>query len=331
MLKAKQIEYRYESRQVLSVDEFGLEPGTITAVVGANGSGKSTLFRILAFVDRPSSGVLELDGKVISSREERRTARRQVTLIEQQPFLFGGTVRANCAYGLAIRGVPKADARRQAAEILGRMGLAELAGRKSADLSDGERQKVAVARALTLQPRVLLLDEPASAADPPSTNHLYRTLTEEREKGLAIGFSTHQLDDAYRWSDRLVAMVDGRTSQVTPENVFRATLSEGEDPPFARLGNLSIHVVTDRRGPVTIAIPPEDIVVSTEPLHSSVRNQFPGRITRISDDGHGRVGLMVDVGVDLLARITPAALSDLDLSLGSNVFLSVKAVAVRVF
>ncbi len=72
-------------------------------------------------------------------------------------------------------------------------------------------------------------------------------------------------------------------------------------------------------------------MVSTEPLHSSVRNQFPGRITRISDDGHGRVGLMVDVGVDLLARITPAALSDLDLSLGSNVFLSVKAVAVRVF
>ncbi len=330
MLRAQHIQYGYGSRLVLSVDEFRLEPGVITAVVGANGSGKSTLLRILAFVDRPWSGLLELDGKVISSREARRTARRQVTLIEQQPFLFGGTVRANCAYGLVIRGVPKADAKRRATEIIDRMGIEALAGRKAVALSDGERQKVAVARALALGPRILLLDEPVSAADPSSTNHLYRVLTEERDRGLAICFSTHRLENAYRWSDRLVALVDGCTSPVTPENMFRATLPDGEEPPFARVGPLRIQVVTDRRGPVTIAIPPEDIVVSTEPLHSSIRNQFAGRITRISDDGHGRVGLNVDVGFDMLARITPAALTDLDLSLGSSVYLSVKAVAVQV-
>ena len=96
-------------------------------------------------------------------------------------------------------------------------------------------------------------------------------------------------------------------------------------------GPLEIQVITDRTGPATIAISPTDIVVSREPLHSSARNQFIGRVSRVSEDGRGGVSLMVDVGVELAVRITRGALDDLGITLGASVVLSVKAVAIKVF
>jgi molybdate transport system ATP-binding protein len=118
---------------------------------------------------------------------------------------------------------------------------------------------------------------------------------------------------------------------VTPENLFRVDLPPGSGSRPVRAGPLELTVVTDRVGPATLAISPDDIVVSTAPLHSSVRNELRGRVVRISDDGRGHVRLTADVGVELVARITPAALADLALTVGSPVVLSVKAMAVRVF
>jgi len=89
--------------------------------------------------------------------------------------------------------------------------------------------------------------------------------------------------------------------------------------------------VTERSGPGIVAIPPEDIVVSRGPLDSSLRNQFHGRVVAIRDDGQGRIRLTADVGTELVACITPAALSELGLNVGDAVVLSVKAMAVRVF
>jgi molybdopterin-binding protein len=115
------------------------------------------------------------------------------------------------------------------------------------------------------------------------------------------------------------------------ENVFRVVLPPGEGAKCVQVGDITIHVVTDTEGPATVAISPDDLIISTTPFPSSARNQFPGRVTSISDAGRGRVALTVDAGIDLVGRITPAALEELGLSLGSPVTLSVKAMAVRVF
>lgn len=332
MLEARAIHHRYRRRLVISVDHMTLERGTATALVGPNGSGKSTLLRILAFVEPPTEGVLVLDGRPIVSRADRRIARRCVTLVEQQPFLFRGTVWSNCTYGLSLRHVRGGDGDRRALEALERLGILGLAGRDVSALSDGERQKVAVARALALRPDVMLLDEPVSAADRTSAAQLYRLLDDERRNGLTVGFASHQLEDAYRWSDRVLALADGRAAPATPENMFRVVLPEGDrGPPTVRLGDREVHVVTDKRGAVTVAIAPEDIVLSTKPFRSSARNQFEGRVIRVSDDGRGRVTVTVDAGVELTARITPGALQELALSPGATVYLSFKAVAVQVF
>lgn len=331
MLSVRALEHRYGSRQVLAIATLDLEPGAATALVGPNGAGKSTLLRILAFLERPTAGTLLLDGRPVISAADRRRARRQVTLVEQRPLLFPGTVRENLRAALALRGIRGVEAARRTSAALERLGVAPVADLPARRLSDGETQRVAVARAIALEPRVLLLDEPVAGADRAATAQFYQVVEAERARGVVLCFASHQLEDAYRWSDRLIALAQGRATPATPENLFRAVLPEGSGARTVRLGPLDLEIVTDRSGPVTLAIPADDIVVSCAPIASSARNQFPGRVTKISEAGKGGVTLTVDVGVELAARITRHALDELDLRLGAPVVVSVKAMAVRVF
>jgi tungstate transport system ATP-binding protein len=331
MLEALGIEHGYSGRTVLTVEALELERGTATALVGPNGSGKSTLLRLLAFLERPRVGTIMLDGSLVVGRRERQVARRRITMVEQHPYLFSGSVQRNLLYALALHGVRGEAAARRAGAALERLQVSHLAERPARDLSAGEAQRVAVARALSLEPSVLLLDEPAGVTDRAATAQLYRVLEEERKSGTTLCFASHQLEDAYRWSDRLIALAEGRASRVTPENLFRAEVPGGSGPKTVRAGPLEVQVVTDKAGPSTIAIPADEILVSREPLHSSARNEFRGKVKRIADDGRGGVTLMVDVGVDLAARVTPRALEELGIGLGDEVVLAVKALAVQVF
>ncbi len=325
------VEHCYGDRRVLAIPAFELEPGSVAAVVGPNGAGKSTLLRLLACLEVPTRGTVRLDGRPLARPHDWRRARQRVTLVEQRPLLFPGSVAENLAYALALHGLRGRAAAERSARALDRLAIGSLRDRDARRLSEGEVQKVAVARALALQPDVLLLDEPASAADPASTGLLYRVLAEERGRGAALCFASHQLEDAYRWSDRVVALAGGELAPVTPANLFRVDIPPGTGPRTVRAGPLTLQVYTERTGPAIIALPPEDIVVSTAPLHSSARNEFRGRVRSISEDGRGGVTLTVDVGVDLVVRLTHAALADLGLTLGSAVVLSIKTMAVRVF
>src|SRR5574341_1274049 len=325
-LSLRDVEHAYAGRRVLCIPGFDLEPGSVAAVVGPNGSGKSTLLRVLACIEPPTKGTVLLEGRPVSTAADRQRARLRITRVEQRPLLFAGTVRRNLTYALALHGVRGSEADTRIRDSLARLGVDSLIDRDGKSLSEGEIQRVAIARALALGPAVLLLDEPASAADPGSVGTLYRVLDEERRRGAALCFASHQLEDAYRWSDRLLALTDGQASPATPENLFRAELPAGAGTKTVRAGPLTLQLYTEKSGPAIVAIPPDDIVVSAAPLHSSARNAFAGRIRRISEDGRGGVTLTVEVGagVDLVARITHAALAELRLTIGAPVVLSVK-------
>src|SRR5579859_6749439 len=159
MLEATALRQEHEGRLVLDVPSLRLEPGTRLAVVGPNGAGKSTLLRLLAFLDRPRSGTLALDEKPVVTLRQRRRARRRVTMVEQRPFLFRGTVLENVAWGQLARGASADEARRAALDALTLLQAKTLAARDARSLSEGEVQRVAVARALAVAPDVLLLDE----------------------------------------------------------------------------------------------------------------------------------------------------------------------------
>jgi tungstate transport system ATP-binding protein len=331
MLALRDAVHAYGGRSVVDLAAFELPEGTTTALVGPNGSGKSTLLRLLAALEQPTRGTLFYQGSPVRTGVERRALRRAVTLVEQHPLLFDLSVTANLRDALRLHGGPAADAERRIGEALALTDCVPLANRPARMLSGGETQRVAIARAVLLQPRVLLLDEPLSAADRAARDALGAALEALQRRGTTICLSSHLLADAYRWSSRLFTLVDGRPETVTPENLFRVTLPDGDGARTVRVGPLALRVVTDRRGPAIVAIPPDDIVVSREPLDSSLRNQFPGRIVAIHDDGRGRIRLTADVGTELVARITPGALAELGLNVGDPVVLSVKAMAVRVF
>lgn len=331
MLSATDLRHAYGARTVLRVDRVTLGRGSITGLVGPNGSGKSTLLRILAFLERPGSGVISLDKTPVRSTGAYRSARRRVTLVEQVPYLFSESVLDNVVYGLRLRGRSRPDAEARARQALERVQTAGLAHRPARELSEGECRRVALARAIALEPDVLLLDEPAGAVDRAAAAQLHRILQEERARGAAICFASHQIEEAFRWSDAIVALTDGRAGAATPENLFRTTLPDGSGSKVAEIGPLSVVVVTDRSGPVTLAIPPHEVLVSHAPLHSSARNEFAGPVVRISEHNGDMVTLTVDAGVDLAARVTRSAMRELDIHVGTRVVLTVKALAVQVF
>jgi tungstate transport system ATP-binding protein len=325
------VRHRYGDRLVLDLERFAVADGATVAVVGPNGSGKSTLMRLLALLERPSEGEVRFDGAVITGA----AARRRVTLVEQRPVLLRGTVRENLEFGLRIRGIRRTEVNRRIEDVAPRLGITSLLKRRRHELSEGEVQRVAVARALAVEPDVLLLDEPTSSADRAASQTLYRVLAEERaRRPLAVCLASHQLEDAYRWADDVRALAEGRLAPVTPENLFRVELpsgTQGGDLKRVCVGTIEVAVTTDKTGPAILAVPATDIFVSREPLASSARNVFPGRVTRLTQQRPGVVHVTADVGVELVAVVTEPAVHDLGLTPGGAVVFSFKASAVRVF
>ena len=334
MLELVGVVHRYERRVVLDIERFQVPPGSRVAIVGPNGSGKSTLLRLLALLERPTQGEVRMDGAVVTGSGR---ARRRVTLVEQRPVLFRGTVRENMEFGLRLRGDGRTEVNRVVDNVAGLLGITTLLERRRHELSDGEVQRVAVARALAVEPDVLLLDEPTSSADRAAAQTLYRALSEERaRRPLAICLASHQLEEAYRWADDVRALADGKLAPVTPENLFRVELpSEGgagdAGLKHVCVGSIEVAATTDKTGPAILAVPPTEIFVSREPLASSARNVFSGRVTRLAHQRPGVVHVTADVGVELVAVITEEAVRDLGLVPGGPVVFSFKASAVRLF
>ncbi|MHA7238481.1 sulfate/molybdate ABC transporter ATP-binding protein [Arthrobacter sp. TMS1-12-1] len=194
---------------------FELAPGETLAVLGPNGAGKSTLLTLLAGLLAPSTGRAELDGTVLfdvgpDRRVVTEPRHRAVSLLAQEALLFPHlTVLENVAFGPRSRGADRADARATAQGWLDRVDAADLAGRRPGQLSGGQAQRVAVARALAADPLLLLLDEPLSALDvtvAPAIRTLLRDVLADRSAVIV----THDPLDAFLLADRVLILDGGR-------------------------------------------------------------------------------------------------------------------------
>ncbi|MFJ5674364.1 glycine betaine/L-proline ABC transporter ATP-binding protein [Streptomyces sp. NPDC093097] len=204
---------------------FDVRKGEAFVVMGLSGSGKSTLVRCLTRLIEPTGGVLEMDGEDVRAMDRtalRELRRRRAAMVFQHfGLLPHRTVLDNVAYGLEIQGVGRAERRERAAEMVTKVGLAGLEKRRPGQLSGGQQQRVGLARALAVDPEILLFDEPFSALDP----LIRRDMQEEvvrlhREEGRTMVFITHDLAEALRIGDRIALMRDGRIVQLgTPEEI----------------------------------------------------------------------------------------------------------------
>lgn len=206
-----------------AVDQISLHlnRGEFYSLIGPSGCGKTTTLRLIAGLETPTSGDILLDG---SSVIKLKPYQRNVTTVFQSYALFPHlTVEKNIAFGLERRGMAKSLIKSKVAEVLALVELAGKEARRPNEISGGERQRVALARSLVLEPAVLLLDEPLSALDPKLRRQMRRELkTIQRRVGITFLFITHDQEEALSMSDQIAVMNQGRLEQVgSPQQVYR--------------------------------------------------------------------------------------------------------------
>ena len=211
MYRLQSIRVRYGSNVALDVEELTIAEGRLYTLTGANGAGKSTLLSILAFLTPPTSGEIFYAGNRVDwnhgSVEEYR---RKVTLLHQSPYLFGGSVHDNVAFGLKVRGIPGEEQRRIVDRALDGVGLQGFRDRKARELSGGEAQRVAMARALALEPEVLLLDEPLANIDRETAGLLETVIASLPAQGTTVVMTTHDPEHPGRLNGESIHLEGGR-------------------------------------------------------------------------------------------------------------------------
>src|SRR5437660_5059082 len=216
---------------VVAVDHVDLEiaAGEFFTLLGPSGSGKTTTLRLIAGFERPDRGRIALGGRDVTNRAPYE---RDVNTVFQDYALFPHmTVADNVAYGLRVKGVPKAERKRRVQEILRVVRLPDVGRRKPVELSGGQRQRIALARSLVNAPKVLLLDEPLGALDLKLRQEmqieLKRIQREVSDVGITFVYVTHDQEEALTMSDRLAVFNEGRIEQIgAPAEVYEPPATE---------------------------------------------------------------------------------------------------------
>ncbi|MEU6126993.1 ATP-binding cassette domain-containing protein [Streptomyces sp. NPDC047123] len=197
--------YAYEDGPtVLSGLDFDVVEGRALALLGRNGSGKTTLMRLLSGGLRPAGGSLTLDGAPVTyDRKGLTRLRTTVQLVVQDPDdqLFAASVEQDVSFGPLNLGLPDPEVRARVAEALAALDIVALADRPTHPLSYGQRKRTAIAGAVAMRPRVLILDEPTAGLDPDGQERLLATLQRLRDAGTTVVMATHDVDLALRWAD----------------------------------------------------------------------------------------------------------------------------------
>lgn len=228
MIKLENIHKYFDSQHVLKGIDLNVKKGEVVSILGPSGSGKSTLLRCINFLEEPTRGTVEIGGKRVDAESAKKadivSLRNSTGMVFQQYNLFKNfTVLQNVMIGLtSVKKLHKEEAEKRSMEILERVGLANRLDHYPAQLSGGQQQRVGIARALALDPEVLLFDEPTSSLDPELVDEVLATIRKVADEGNTMLIVTHELHFARDISDRVVFMEDGQiVEEGTPEQLFK--------------------------------------------------------------------------------------------------------------
>jgi sulfate/thiosulfate transport system ATP-binding protein len=299
-----------------ALDDVSVEipSGSLTALLGPSGSGKSTLLRVIAGLERPDAGSVEIDGRDATRLPPQR---RGVGFVFQHYAAFKHlTVRENVAFGLKVARRPRAEIRARVDELLELVQLPGLADRYPAQLSGGQRQRMALARALAVEPQVLLLDEPFGALDARVRQELRAWLRHlHDEVHVTTVFVTHDQEEAMEVADRIVVMHHGRVEQVGgardlyehPANAFVMSFVG----PITQLGDQFIR--------------PHDLELRREP-NGTTAEAMVERLVHLGSEV--RAELVLGDGQRLQAQLSREGAEELELQPGQIVFVRPSRVQV---
>ena len=337
--------------------QFEVEEGSITAIFGKSGAGKTSTINAIAGLTRPDVGVIQIGNTTLFDQNMRINVpiyKRQIGYVFQDDRLFPHmTVRNNLIYG-----TPK---NRDVAnslnltDITGLLELAPLLERRPKTLSGGEKQRVAIGRALLSNPKLLLMDEPLASIDVQHRFEILPFIQRVREKtGITIIYVTHALEEVIFIADQIILLSEGQvTAQGTVEEimsrldlhpmtsrfdagaVISATYS-GYDREFdlgelsfdggiLRIAGLNAEIGIHLRAHIRA----RDVsLMLDKPKDTSVLNVFKGELIEIRHEEGPQLDLLINIGTPLIARITRKSLNDLNLGIGSKVYAMIKAVAI---
>jgi molybdate transport system ATP-binding protein len=333
--------------------------GGVTALFGRSGAGKTSIINAIAGLLRPRQGRIALDGEALfDSRQgiDLPRHRRRIGCVFQEARLFPHlTVRQNLLYGRWF--TPRARRRGGLDEVVGLLGIAPLLARRPGTLSGGEKQRVAIGRALLASPRLLLMDEPLASLDHQRKAEILPYLDRLRsESRVPIVYVSHALDEVTRLADTLVIVSDGRVAAVGPLAEIMARVDLGPLTGRAEAGSVLVATIArhdDRYAlsaleilgqtllvprldeppgsAVRLRIRARDVAIATAPPRElSIRNQLQGRIASLEVEAGPFAELTVDLGGAMLrARLTRLAVDELGLRPGLAVTALIKAVAVE--
>jgi glutamine transport system ATP-binding protein len=239
IVEFRKVTKRFGALLVLDQIDLAIEAGEVVVVIGPSGSGKSTLLRCINALEHIDGGDLIVDGiSVRAGGSKVRLIRQEAGMVFQQFNLFPQmTALQNVAFGpQRVRGLSRQEARSQAHEMLGKVGLADRVDHYPGELSGGQQQRVAIARALAIKPKLMLFDEPTSALDPELRHEVLRVMQALAEEGMTMIVVTHEIAFARKVGTRLVFMEDGKIAvDGSPSDLL-------DSPDNARLREFLQHV-----------------------------------------------------------------------------------------
>jgi len=325
-----------------------IEKGAYFILVGSSGSGKTLLLETVAGLHKASSGKISIDEKDITSLDSEK---RNIGIVYQDCALFPHlSVKENIIFGLKVRKKKPQQIEQELDRIVQLLGIGYLLSRKALTISGGEKQKVALARALVTKPRLLLLDEPLSALDPLSREDMRNEIIKiHHEMGISVLHVTHDFEEAITMGTRIAVIGGGIIRQTgTPDEIFRRPDSEfvarftmaenifsgtarknGDGTTIFSIEGIKFVASADMEGPCYAAVRPENIIISdTAPADEA--HVYPGAITRIVNKG-SIINVSVELPLTMTCLLTRHSFDKMNLSVGQRVYLTVSPASVYLF
>jgi molybdopterin-binding protein len=338
----------------LRVDELTAKSSETLVLLGPSGSGKTTLLNVIGLLESPDEGSVLLGGVPVTRAD--REQRNRMAAVFQRPYLFRGDIADNVGYGLRVRGIRGTERDRRIASALERVGLSGWERRSTARLSGGEAQRVSLARALAIEPAVLLLDEPLASLDP----LLRRRLTSEfsaivHETGATVVWVTHDQEEALAVADKVAIMNGGAVvAWGSAEQTMGVPADEWTAAFLGMQAAIPARVVSSEDGLVGLetgggavvfatgladvgadalfAVRPEDVLLfeaGVELPPTTARNRLPARVIAAEPRGATVEVTLGMGGARVAASVSRSSAAELGVVPGADVQAVFKATAVR--
>ncbi|KUO50830.1 MAG: hypothetical protein APF76_01225 [Desulfitibacter sp. BRH_c19] len=343
LIQAKNLIWEIKGNTIIDVESFRIHEGEHAALIGPNGSGKSSLFKLLAYLQKPTKG--EINFNALSRNKSLIDKRREMAVVFQEPLLLNMTVYDNVAYGLKLRKVK--NIKGEVENWLERLKILHLKSRYPKNLSGGEAQRVSIARAMALKPKILFLDEPFTALDAPTKAQLLEEMNILiKQTSMTSLFITHEFSEIPFLADKVYAMSKGRiVQQGSLEDIFYRPINEevadlvGADNQYeveiAEKVSQDNYIVMEKNSLLKIRVSIKNTILLPGPrvkalirsedveLGSGDVNSFQGYIKRIMPFGlHYK--LTLDAGIEISLIISKQQFLEINPKTKDRISINIK-------